>query len=334
MIFDDMKFHNTEAMVPQPDGWLLSRLPRETANCLDGDIRDRTSFYGSGVELRFRLKSDEVKLHFRARKTEEAQTAAIYFGSFQGGWQYSVKPIGEQDSVIELRYPEPEKMKKLEEITKEKGLPFEPQLVRVLFPYGTILYIGKEGETEPPHVGDEPGGCYLAYGSSITHGSLGLTTPYTYAFQIAQTLGVDYINQGYAGTAFMERPMAEYLTARKDWTFASVEMGINMIGKPISNEAYEERIREFLRILALDTRPVFVTDIFRHEEIREHDRTALFREIVKKYANGKNMIYVPGTELFDNPAEISADLTHPAGMGQLEIARNWSAVMRRHLADR
>mgnify|MGYP002555374518 FL=1 len=46
-------------------------------------------------------------------------------------------------------------------------------------------------------------------------------------FRNAQALGVDYLNLGFAGNALMEEEMANYLVSRRDWDFASVEMGIN-----------------------------------------------------------------------------------------------------------
>lgn len=326
MIFDQMEFHNVEAMVWEEDGYKMSRLPRDVAKQLDQGIRDNTSFLSTGVEVRFRLTGEEVKLHFRAAPDEEAQTALIFYGSIQGGWQYSAKAIGEKKTVITVKYPE--ELGKLEAISKQAKLPFSPRIVRILLPYGTCHYLGKEGDTEPPHKSDAPGECYLAYGSSITHGGMALMTPWTYPFQIACKFGMDYINQGYAGSAFMEKPMAEYIVSRKDWTFASVEMGINMLNNPLSDAAYEQRIKEFIEILAADSRPVFVTDIFTHNGEKQ-ERTELFRDIVRKHAEGTNLIYTPGKQLLCNPEYISADMTHPTREGIAQIAERWSEIMQR-----
>ena len=304
----------------------MSRLPRDVAKQLDQGIRDNTSFFSTGVEVRFRLTGEEVKLHFRAAPDEEAQTALIFYGSIQGGWQYSAKAIGEKETVITVKYPE--ELGKLEAISKQAKLPFSPRMVRILLPYGTCHYLGKEGDTEPPHKSDAPGECYLAYGSSITHGGMALMTPWTYPFQIACKFGMDYINQGYAGSAFMEKPMAEYIVSRKDWTFASVEMGINMLNNPLSDAAYEQRIKEFIEILAADSRPVFVTDIFTHNGEKQ-ERTELFRDIVRKHAEGTNLIYTPGKQLLCNPEYISADMTHPTREGIAQIAERWSEIMQR-----
>lgn len=327
MRFDDMEFHNAEAMVPSEDGYKMSRLPREVAQKLDCGIRDNTSFCSTGVEIRFFMLSEEVKLHLRVKKEEEAQTALIYFGAIQGGWQYSSKTIGTEDTVISVRYPK--EAEKLREMNYAAMQHFHPRLVRIVLPYGSCFYLGKEGLTSPPDRGDVPDRSYLAYGSSITHGSLALLPPCNYVNTIARYFGADCINQGYAGSAFMEKPMAEYIVKRQDWSFASVELGINMLTSPISDREYEERIRVFLEILEKDPRPIFVTDIFLHMGA-DQERTKVFREIVERHTKETHLIYTPGTELLSNPAFVSADFTHPSLEGEQQIAAGWIRVMQDH----
>lgn len=327
MIFDEMEFHNVEAMVSCERGYKMCRLPLEITKDLDYGIRDNTSFLSTGVEIRFIMVSEEVKLHLCVNKEEEAQVAMIYFGAIQGGWNYSTKTIGTEETVISIKYPE--SMEKLEEMCQAARQKFSSKLVRVILPYGMCCYLGKEGDTKLPGECDVPYGKYLAYGSSITHGSLAFVPPCNYVNTIARYFGVDAINQGYAGSAFMEKPMAEYIVNRKDWSFASVELGINMIKKPISDEAYEERIKVFLDILATDSRPIFVTDIFTHLG-EGQERSEIFRDIVRRNTKGKNLIYTPGIELLDNPSFISADLTHPTYEGEQQIAMNWIRVMEAH----
>lgn len=88
-----------------------------------------------------------------------------------------------------------------------------------------------------------------------------MVAPYTYPFRAAQKFNCDYLNLGFAGAAQMEKAMAEYLISRKDWDFASVEMGMNMV-KSFTEEQFEERIKGFVEVLTRDDRPVFATSIF------------------------------------------------------------------------
>lgn len=53
----------------------------------------------------------------------------------------------------------------------------------------------------------------------------------------------------------MEKAMAEYIVSRKDWDFASLEMGINMCNDNFTASDFEERIRHFVPVFNEDFRP-------------------------------------------------------------------------------
>lgn len=324
MIFQNIDFHNVAELEEVHDGYRMCRIPRDVMEQMNERIREKSAWYSTGVELRFRMLSDSVKVHLRAGIAEEAQVVCLYYGDFQGGWRYSSKTINEMDTAIEISRPE--NLDTLWQITREKELPFSPEVVRMVLPYGECVFIGMEGEVEPPKKEDTPATTYLAYGSSITHGSLALASPYAYPFRIARKFGCDYLNMGFAGSAHLEKAMAEYIISRTDWDFASMEMGINMLGEKFDEKLFEERVAQFTEVLANDSRPIFVTDIFAHWPM-EHQKTEKYREIVKKYA-GKRFIFTTGTELLGNIAFISQDMAHPSLEGVEEIVNNWYGVMK------
>lgn len=326
MIFQNIDFHNVEEIESYEGGYRMWRVPAAVRDALDEGGAD-VSMNSTGVELRFRIRSEEATVILRAQEAQEAQVAYIYYGSFQGGWQYSTKIIGTKETRITI--PRGQNAEVLRQLTAEKGLGFQPDVVRIVLPYVHCFFLGIEGEVEPPNRSDVPGKTYLAYGSSITHGSLALGAPYTYPFRISQILNMDYCNLGYAGSARLEKGMAEYLVSRKDWDIASVEMGINML-YTFSEEAFEERVKQFTDILASDTRPVFVTSIFGFAGAGQ-EKAARFREIVRRHSQGR-LIYTDGTDLLNNPVFVSADLVHPSLEGVAQIAQRWSGVMKEELA--
>lgn len=323
MIFEQIDFHNVEEMTPSGKGYTMYRVPSQVREKLNESARDQVSRYSTGIELRFKLIGDAATVILRADESAEAQVAYIYYGSFQGGWQYSSKVILNQETRITI--PKPKNLALLKELTQSQRLPYNPEVVRLVLPYGTCYFIGVEGEVELPAEGDVPSTTYLAYGSSITHGSLALAAPYTYPFRIAQKLRSDYINLGFAGTAQLEKAMATYIVSRKDWDFASVELGINMLGEQFSLELFEERVIEFVDVLSADGRPVFATSLF-HFNGEGQEKAAKYREIVRKHAEGK-LIFTDGLELLNNPAYLSEDLVHPTLEGVSEIVDRWSKVM-------
>lgn len=326
MIYKNIDFHNVEEIKHEGDGYRMYRFPFALTTQME-EGAEYVSSYSTGIELRFKMKCDEVVLHLRAEVAEEAQVAYIYFGDFQGGWYCSSKVIGREDTQIHIARSQ--NMDVLKRISVNTNLGFNPEVVRVLLPYGRCIFLGIEGEVEAPEKEDYPKKTYLAYGSSITHGSLALAAPYAYPFQIAKKLSCDYLNMGMAGSARLECSLAEYLINRKDWDFISIEMGINMLHN-YDEISFEERVKSFLEIIAKDERPVFVTSIFGYQgELQE--KAICFREIVKKYTEkyvSDRFVFTDGLELLNCPYHVSEDLTHPSLEGIQCIADRWYEVMK------
>ena len=326
MLFGNIDFHNVEALELCGKGYKMSRIPAFLREKMPADVQTQRAYYSTGVELRFVILEDAVTLTLCADAAEEANTAYIYYGSFQAGWACSSKAILPENTAITI--PAPDNLPCLRQITAEQGLSFDPAVVRVVLPYGTCFFVGSEGALAPPTPAQLPEKTYLAYGSSITHGSLALCPPCTYPFRIARHLQCDYLNLGFAGSARLEPEMAAYLVAREDWSFASVELGINMLDK-FTSEAFEARVKAFLDILAADPRPVFVTSIFGFNAPLQ-EQAVIFREIVKKYAQDR-FVFTDGLALLNRPAFISQDMTHPDFEGINEIVTRWGEIMSRYL---
>lgn len=320
MIFDGIKFHNVSEI--REDG-ALSRFPKEVLAQLDIDMGRATAMLCSGVELRFRMIGDQVTLHLRMRDTTEGLPASIFFGCFQGGWDTSVKYLGPESVSITIRRPTG--MARLIQLCEERKQPFRPELVRVVLPYGGVCYEGHEGELEPPHAGDEPERTLLTYGSSITHGSLALGTPHTYAFRLAARLGMDCLNMGIAGSCRLEQPLLKWMLARRDWHEAMVEIGINMLGD-FDEKSFAERVCQAIDLLAADDRPIHVTSILR--TACEGEKEVGFRRIVREAAQGR-VDFIDGDALLSDPAMIAADLVHPSMEGHQTITDRWA----RHIQE-
>ena len=328
MEFDNILFHNVEELEKTEKGYLPRRIRKDIREQISTGVQE--NIYATGVELRFTMPKGSVDIALRADMVPESATLHIFFGSFQGGWDQSSKNIYETETRIHIEYPEERKMETLRRITSEQNLPFQPEVVRMVLPYVPCYYVRTEGVTEVPNPEQLPKETYLAYGSSITHGSLGLIQPDSYVFRISQLLKTDYINLGFAGRALMEEEMAKYIISRKDWSFASVEMGVNAVErrKGITMEEFEKRIDRFTAVLAEDPRPIFATSIFGFNDI-DQERAENMRRIVRKYAANR-LIYTDGLQILNNSCFISSDLVHPSVQGQQQIAERWSNVMKEY----
>lgn len=330
MDYENIRFHNVEELAPTEKGLLLRRVNAAARARISPGVQENC--FATGAELRFTMPDGAVDLLLRIDSQPESATAHIFFGSFQGGWNCASFNLGADVTRLHIEYPP--KLASLRRVAAEKQLPFAPEVVRVVLPYVPVYFVGAEGRTALPDAAQLPAKTYLAYGSSITHGCLSLVQPDCYVFRTAQALGTDYLNLGFAGNALMEEEMAKYIVSRKDWDFASVEMGINTVERPqqFPLDVFEERIDRFTAVLAADPRPIFATSFFGYLD-EETDRATKMRKIVRRYA-GERLIFTDGLQLLDNLAYISADGTHPDARGQEQIAARWSAIIKEALQNR
>ncbi len=334
VVFDKILFSNVEKLEATDNGYIMWRIPADVCGKMNDGIKMSTGRFCTGVELRFKMLDDKIKLYLQAEEALEAQVAYIFYGSIQGGWQNSSRVIGSKKTEIMIERPD--NMETLRRISREQNFAYDPEVVRIVLPYGNIYYHGIEGNIAAPDETELPQKTYLAYGSSITHGSLSLAAPYSYGFRVAQKLNCDFCNMGFAGSAQLEEEMARYLISRKDWNFASFEMGINMLD--FSTENFSERVENFMQVLANDDRTMVITDIFGHTMEGTHRETAnKYREIVKKsfqkiLYNKENIHYIDGLKLLNNDAFLSQDLVHPSLEGIQEIAANLYDVIKKYVS--
>ncbi|WP_390409208.1 GDSL-type esterase/lipase family protein [Lacticaseibacillus jixiensis] len=318
MIRDGILFHNVQSIAE--DGTLV-RIPESIRQELSPGGQN-TAKYATGVELRFVMPHGPVRILLRAEPAAEAQVAYLMYGGFQSSWQNSSKLIYTHDTGLTIEYPD--NLERLCALAPTLHSGFDPRVVRILLPYCPIHYLGVIGQVQPPTVEQMPQQCYLAYGSSITHGSLGLTPLSSYPFMTAQQLGVDMLDLGFAGSAWLEAAVAEHIVARQDWHFATFEFGVNMLGADTA--LFKQRVAAFVAILQRDPRPKLITDIFT-EGFATNDKVAAFRKIVKEAVKAP-LVYVPGTELLPGIDGLSADLVHPSLQGHIQIAQRLSDRLR------
>jgi lysophospholipase L1-like esterase len=128
--------------------------------------------------------------------------------------------------------------------------------------------------------------------------------------------------------------MADYIAGRRDWDFATLEMGINVLGSMETAE-FERRVDYFVSRIARahPDKWLFCLSMFTFggDLDRKNRKKGAFREIVKRAAGraGGRAVYLDGRCLLRGYAGLMADLVHPSPAGMEEIARNLVRVMRR-----
>ena len=326
LTFKGIQLHNVSELEQKSstEGFYMLRVPKDVENGLNDMAKDRNSI-NTGVELRFVAVDDEVKITLQIDAENDVSTPMIYYGNIQAGWQESQKVVYNKPTEIIIK--KPERLEYLRKIASDFGHSFDPEVIRVVMPAKKCRIIDVSGRCNPPKAEHMPQKRYLAYGSSITHGSLSVLPANSYAFVVAENLKADLINLGYAGSAAMETCMADHIAKRNDWDFATLEMGINVINT-MSEEEFENRVCYFVNKIASENpvKPVVCIDMFYFSlDYEQNEKADIYRSIVKKVVDKlglANVSYIKGKTLLGNMNGLSADLIHPNIRGMQEIAEN------------
>ena len=285
----------------------------------------------TGIELRFVINSGDVILHLCAPDTARGEIT-VYYGDFVADWPETTKRVEGNCEVVIRSSPNIVHMRK---IAKEYRHRFSPDVVRLVFQGVRPQICRIEGDISLPAPDQLPARTYLAYGSSITHGSISLHPYYNYAERVGAHFGADVLNLGFAGSACLEPAMADHIADNCTFDFATLEMGINILH--IDPLDFKQRVRYFVRRIA-EAHPdavIFAIDVYTcSSDIAGDGKAALFRQIVKKVTEElalPNVIYVNGTTILTSPAKLSSGLVHPNPDGVLEMTENLCEVIGKYL---
>jgi len=318
----DITEHEGEA------GFGVLRLPRDILGEINQGARGMSAM-GSACEIRGMLaEGGQAKIVLQVVDSNTTPpVATVYHGCFRA------QSILLGPEPTEITITEPPKMAQLSQISKERGLPFDPRLVRLrLPPIHTARIISIEGDLSYPAPESTPANTLLCYGSSITHGAHAIPPEGTYAAQCARRLGYDLVNLGVGGSAQMDRAIAAHIASRDDWDIASFEMGINVRGWP--REQFHEAVDHFVTTVA-SAHPdkfIFCIDLFTNDADFEGgpELGVGFRETVQeiaaKFDSGK-VIHVDGRTILTDPTGLNTDLVHPSDNGMAEMGANLAGII-------
>ena len=333
VITENVELHNIAELVSLPDseGKAICRIPLDLRDKLN-ERAQACSMQAAGCELRFNLLGDEARVTLEM--VERPAIAEVYCGPFLIGWHVI------DTAPTEISIVRPERHALLDRMPQSQFVSFAPDLFRVALPWRPPVRLHAiEGYLTPPRPGQVPGQRYLAYGSSITHGNSSVGATAGYAIRTARRLGVDLVNLGFGGGAHCEPEMADYIAARTDWDFATLELGINMVTW-LETADFAERVAYFISTIA-SVHPekwIFCIDMFPFymdfdpQAERNHAYRAVVRETVAELALPK-LLHLDGRDLLRDVTGLCADVVHPAPAGMGEIAANLATRLQRTMTS-
>lgn len=318
VIHDHLEFHNVAELVSAPDrpGLRLQRVPESLRPALNETARG-VVLGPTSSEIRFVADGP-------ATITLHSPLHHEYVLIHQGEWVVREELIEPgQTRTLELT-PNPE-------VAFMAGArrSFAPAVWRLKFS-GTagIHYLGHTGTVRPPTADEKPRHTWLAHGSSITQGFAAGRLANPWVVHAARALAVDVLNLGFGGSCFLEPEMADYIAGRDDWHLATLELGINLLGNPISDEEFARRARYFISRVAgsQPRRPVALITLFplswesasppgkRHPEVFRRILRGIFVDL-----DLPNLRLYEGRELLTDITGLTADGCHPSDYGHIDI---------------
>ena len=322
MIFENIDFHNVSELTDNGDGgYTLHRFPLS----VEADLSDggkNANKVSTGVEFRFCMLSDTVTL--KLKYIGKATKVTVYRGGVIGSWDEISMPIigGEINSIVIKK----KRSEEIKAINSAASYGFSHEVVRVVCNSATLVFYGVEGDVTPPTCEQLPSKTYLAYGSSITHGSNAVAIPASFAFRVAEHFRVDYYNLGLAGSARLEPSVVDHIADMGidgKWDFATICMGINILS--MEPDEFRHRVNYMVNTVTAknpEKHVFFISPIFCHDDMKGSPRPALWREIIEDEVNkcaASNAHYINGLDLMGGAYGLSCDLVHPSPMGIDEI---------------
>lgn len=336
MIHDGLEFHNVAelAAVEGQAGLRLQRVPEAVRRQLDEGTAG-VMLSPANCEIRFRLAEGRESAAIRLSSAAGA-TVYVFYGPFQGR-SFEVGPEPKEIKVVPH--------KRLVQLTREDypDAPYDPGLIRLVFGGvypEPVLYHGHCDGVGPPRDGDVPKRCYLAYGSSITHGTDLAGAALSYPAYVAWQLGYDLRNLGASGCCLCEPALADYL-AEQSCDLVTLELSVNMLGRGFTADEFSERAGYLVERVAdrQPRRPVVCITVFPHyhdihpryyapqvKSTSDAYRQAL-RGIVKKL-DRPNLTLIEGPDLLRDIGGLTPDLIHPGVRGMMQIGAELSQRLK------
>ena len=332
MIFKNIDFHNVEEITQNNDGsYSLHRVPVSLEEKLtehDGSKQNRANV---GIELRFVMKSDVVKIRFKASEGSKIVSTTIFVGDL---YHSATEYITDSDSEIVLQKAKLDPMKCNKNAYNYFEPMFDSSVIRISLQSGWVNFIDVEGDVAPPTPELLPKKKMFAYGSSITSASGAIRFENGYSARTAEALGYDATIKGYPGSCCMQPEMADYI-AKQEFDFAILELGVNILN--VGPEEFGKRLTYLLDKVCntnKDKRFFLISPFFMRDDYGVDKPSVLFRREFTRVLNElklQNAVYIDGLTLFGNPKHLNTDSVHPDPRGHEIIAERLVKIIKDYI---
>lgn len=320
-MLDKIMLHNIDGIEKIPMGCRLSRYGGDLFSNLNESAR-LMARYSCGTEIRFVASAKTVFV--TVTPLVSGGDAAVYFGD------HLINHITlQKDTPATLTLSKPEFLMSLSDDFFKDNI-FGKDVWRIYF-HNSLLVLNSidamGGDIRPPRKDELPKKTMLAYGSSITHGANTYDHFCCYAAALSRLLKSDILNKGVGGSCFLEKEAADTFAAMKNWDYALLELGVNMI-PAFSADEFSDRCSYFLKTMAATGKKIIAVTIFPNHMKYQKDKpfyemSLEFDNIIRREAEKyENCILIEGKNILTNNTYLCADGIHPTTEGHLYMANN------------
>lgn len=330
MFFQNTELHNVAELEPLETGWHVLRVPSAVRAHLN-EMAYVRSIAAAGAEIRFTLTGEQATITLQME--EEPAIAEVYAGPFLVRWH-----VIDHQQPTTIVCERPPLFNTLVQVAQQANAPFAVDCHRVILPrLPAVRLIDISGAMRPPTPDQTPAVRWLAYGSSITQGTVSIRPTDPFVMRTARALGVDVINLGFGGGAHCEPELAKYIGNRPDWDFATLELGINMFGQ-FDVATFTRRIETFISTIvrAQPEKWVFCLDMFPFYGDRDDNQAKAnaFRMSVAQVVadlNHPKLVHLPAPPMLPDLTGLTHDVLHPAPEGMEQIASALAQQLRGYI---
>lgn len=337
MIFQNIDFHNVDEITEENGEYVLHRIPAS----IEKYIKLHRGWYVNrcnvGIELRFVMKSDIVKLKFKASERCKLVPVSVTVGDMV----HSIFDlytndfyITDEETELVLDKKKFDLMGYLDRTHDQTRQLFNRHVVRVSFNFSYVHFLGVEGEVEPPTAEMVPSKTLYAYGSSITSGQGARLYELGYCPITADYFGFDLVNKGYPGSCCIQKEVADYIATQK-FDVGLFELGVNI--REVGPEDFEKRLTYFLETVVpshKEQKIFLISPFFMWDDYEVGEPCELYRKVFEKVLAThpyENLIYIDGLTLLHEPQHLQTDIVHPNIKGHALIAERLISIMEENL---
>lgn len=349
---DDQKFEwlNVAAWEPVDGAYRPVRVPKQWRDQFPEQTANQ-ALAPADVVLRVATNAQKVSLRISVPPPDRPAGGTQQGQGQQGGQPRAQIPRATAFDIFKngqfLRTIEPSSEPGVQDVTVYDDPSGASVELAVLFPYsGSFLVhgVGITGGTEygppPPHEGPR----VLFHGDSITQGVGTAQARGNYVWVTCELLRCEPINLGFGGSAWGDKPVAEYIASQNDFDAVVLAFGTNSYRRasetPAQFSTTYETFVSTIRAAHPETPILCITPLWRAADTsgeknqtgytHQQYRDAVSRAVKKLQASDPNLYLLEGKELV--PQELfAADEIHPTDKGAAIMAAAVAEALKPHL---